>query len=163
MLADDSSAATAARSSGTTTEPEAWSRVVHGTAVFWLGKGLLLRGRSGAGKSDLALRLIEAGAQLVADDLVRLTIANERLIARPAGQGGLIELRGQGIFHLPARPHASLDLCLELGHATPARERLPAPSCIRFGGIRLPCYRLDAAAASATARVRVLLTAERRW
>jgi serine kinase of HPr protein (carbohydrate metabolism regulator) len=163
MLAEGSAAPTAARSSGEATEPEAWSRVVHGTAVFWLGRGLLLRGRSGAGKSDLALRLIEAGAQLVADDLVRLTIANARLVAGPAGQSGLIELRGQGIFHLPARPQASLDFCLELGHAAPDPERLPAPGCITFGGIRLPCYRLDAAAASATARVRVLLTAERRW
>jgi serine kinase of HPr protein (carbohydrate metabolism regulator) len=34
------------------------SVLIHGTLVFWRGTGLLLSGRSGAGKSDLALRLI---------------------------------------------------------------------------------------------------------
>ena len=41
---------------------------VRGTCVAIDGSGVLLRGRSGAGKSDLALRLLSTGARLVADD-----------------------------------------------------------------------------------------------
>ena len=40
--------------------------VVHATAVAWHGRGVLLRGPSGSGKSALALRLLHAGAVLVA-------------------------------------------------------------------------------------------------
>ena len=42
--------------------------LVHATAVAIEGEAVLLRGASGAGKSDLALRLIDGGARLVADD-----------------------------------------------------------------------------------------------
>ncbi|MBT7294587.1 MAG: serine/threonine protein kinase, partial [Rhodospirillaceae bacterium] len=42
----------------------------HATCIALAGKGVLLRGFSGAGKSDLALRLIDGGAKLVADDQV---------------------------------------------------------------------------------------------
>lgn len=45
---------------------------LHGTAVAIEGQGVLLRGPAGAGKSDLAWRLIEAGAVLIADDLVEI-------------------------------------------------------------------------------------------
>ena len=44
------------------------SAIVHGSAVAVDGGGVLLRGASGSGKSDLALRLIDAGAMLIADD-----------------------------------------------------------------------------------------------
>ena len=43
---------------------------VHGTAIDIDGAGILLLGPSGSGKSDLALRLIDGGARLVADDRV---------------------------------------------------------------------------------------------
>ena len=63
----------------------------------------LLLGESGAGKSDLALRLIAAGAQLVADDRVELSVESNRLIARaPANLAGLIEIRNVGIIALPS-------------------------------------------------------------
>ena len=51
---------------------------VHGTCVAIAGRGVLLRAPSGAGKSDLALRLIDAGARLVADDQVELAQDNGR-------------------------------------------------------------------------------------
>ena len=138
--------------------------VVHGTAVRWQGRGILLRGPSGIGKSDLALRLIERGALLVADDLVRIEPGPDgRPVARPAGESGLIELRGQGIFRQPALAQAALDLCLDLVSGTAlAAERLPAPAFAAYAGFRLPLHRLDPLAASATARLAVLLLGERR-
>ncbi|MEC9182929.1 MAG: aldolase, partial [Pseudomonadota bacterium] len=42
--------------------------IVHATAIAIDGKGVLLRGPSGSGKSDLALRLLEAGGVLIGDD-----------------------------------------------------------------------------------------------
>lgn len=137
--------------------------IVHGTVVRWRGHGILLRGPSGAGKSDLALRLIERGALLVADDLVRIEAAADgRLVARAPGRGGLIELRGQGVFRQPALARATLDLCLDLVQAAVlAAERLPEPATATYCGCRLPLHRLDPFAASATARLAVLLLGER--
>ncbi len=54
---------------------------VHATCVAIRGRGLLIMGESGAGKSDLALRLVDRGATLVSDDYTLLTAANGRLVA----------------------------------------------------------------------------------
>ena len=56
--------------------------LVHATCVALDGAGVLLRGPSGSGKSDLALRLIDGGARLVADDQVALSAEAGRLVAR---------------------------------------------------------------------------------
>ena len=48
------------------------SEQIHATCIALDGRGVLLRGPSGSGKSDMALRLIDAGAELVADDRVDL-------------------------------------------------------------------------------------------
>lgn len=130
----------------------------HGTALRWLEHGVLLLGSSGAGKSDLALRLIDRGADLVADDLVRIEARGGRLIAKAQAAPGLIELRGQGIFRLPALAETVLDFAIELG---PVGDRLPAPGLFTIAGLALPCHRLDPRASSAAARLRVLLTSER--
>lgn len=136
-------------------------RAVHGTAVAWHGKGILLLGPSGSGKSDLALRLIDAGAVLVADDLVRLAADGSRLVARPHGTAGLLELRGQGIFRLPAVAAAAVDLVVRLEPPADPGERLPAAETFGLAGLSLPVARLDPFAASAVARLRLLVTGER--
>ena len=53
---------------------------IHATAVLLDGKGVVLRGPSGSGKSDLALRLIDEGAILIADDRVDVKIIDGQLI-----------------------------------------------------------------------------------
>ncbi len=136
-------------------------RVVHGTAVAWHGKGILLLGPSGSGKSDLALRLIDAGAVLVADDLVRLAADGSRLVARPHGTAGLLELRGQGIFRLPAVAAAAVDLVVRLELPADPGERLPAAETLVLAGLSLPVARLEPFAASAVARLRLLVMGER--
>ena len=77
---------------------------LHGAAVAVGEAGVLIRGVSGAGKSSLALALVEAAvargmfARLVADDRVLLEVLNGRLLARPhPAIAGRVERRGQGI------------------------------------------------------------------
>ena len=71
--------------------------------------GVLLRGSSGAGKSDLAFRMIDQGARLVADDQCRLQrrngAAGAYLVARaPATIDGLLEVRGLGVVEVQTLP-----------------------------------------------------------
>ena len=97
---------------------------VHASCVAFEGKGVLLRGPPGAGKSDLALRAIEAGARLVADDLVALDLRGDRLWARALPRAdGRLEVRGVGIVRLPALDGAELVLLADLA----GPERLPEP------------------------------------
>ncbi len=84
---------------------------------------VLLLGRSGAGKSDLALRLMALGAELVADDRSDLFVARGRLWAKsPAAIAGLFEVRGVGIIALPFAEKAPVGLVVRLGKPP---KRLP--------------------------------------
>jgi serine kinase of HPr protein (carbohydrate metabolism regulator) len=77
--------------------------------------GVLILGPSGSGKSDLALRLIERGALLVADDRVDLYADGGRLWARaPTNLAGLMEVRGVGIVAMPHRPEATIAIAISL-------------------------------------------------
>lgn len=78
---------------------------LHGTAIAWGGAAALFRGPSGSGKSDLALRLIERGAQLVGDDQV--WAGGGMVRAEPRLQG-MLEVRGIGILEVPYLPEAPL-------------------------------------------------------
>lgn len=127
---------------------------VHGTAVAVDGVGVLIRGIPGAGKSDLALRLLDAGAVLVADDQVEIAAEDGGLTARvPEAIAGLIEVRGLGIFRLPHAP-ARLGLVVDLV-AGALVERLPEAAETVFLGIALPRIVLDPGPASAAAKVRL--------
>ena len=75
--------------------------VLHASCVGLDGDAVLILGKSGAGKSALALTLMAYGAQLVADDRVVLRPVDGRIIASaPDTIAGLIEARGVGIFAL---------------------------------------------------------------
>lgn len=141
--------------------------LLHATCVAIGGRGVLLRGPSGSGKSDLALRLIDASgrahgeetlaARLVSDDQVRVRREGDRLYASaPPALAGLIEVRGLGIVRLDAAPETELALAVRLLPAAEI-ERLPEPRRVEILGVALPQVEIDAAAASAPARVRVAL------
>lgn len=119
--------------------------VLHATCVEWFGRGVLIRGKSGAGKSDLALRLIDAGAVLVADDQVLL---ENGIASAPARLQGLLEVRGFGIVKLPFAETTAIALTVDLCSADEI-ERLPD----RFDGI----MRLDPFCASAVAKIKLTL------
>jgi HPr kinase/phosphorylase len=104
---------------------------VHASAVLAGARAVLIRGPSDAGKSRLALGLIEAAragalrfAKLVGDDRVYLEPAHGRLLVRPAeALAGLIEIRGVGIRQLAHEPSAVVGLVVDLAAAD--AERLP--------------------------------------
>lgn len=135
--------------------------LVHATAVQFAGKGVLLLGPSAVGKSDLALRLIDAGAILIADDQVKLEVRNQRLVAGPHERlKGLINLRGIGILRLPYQ-EGPLDLAVDLVSSDAVADPLPPPANVSWLGVDLPKIGLDPKAASAVARIRTVLVAER--
>lgn len=98
--------------------------LIHATTVDVAGLGVLILGASGAGKSDLALRLIGEGALLVSDDQTDVQIAGARLRATaPSTIAGLIEIRGSGIAAAPVKRATLLALAVELVAGTP--DRMP--------------------------------------
>ncbi|MFZ5610024.1 MAG: HPr kinase/phosphorylase [Pseudomonadota bacterium] len=131
---------------------------VHASCVALDGRGVLITGASGAGKSDLALRLIDGGALLVADDQVLLTREKGAIVARPPPRlAGLIEVRGLGIrTGLPTCDEATLALVVALV-ARSAVERLPPPAHFTLDGASVPRVKLCAFDASAPAKVRAAL------
>ena len=130
---------------------------VHGTSVALGRDGILLRGPSGSGKSDLALRLIDSGAILVADDQTELRRRNGRLEMRaPATLEGLIEVRGVGIVRLPIVQDVALRLVVDLVRPQ-AVERLPEPRFAELDGVSIPLLELAPFEASAAAKLRMAL------
>src|SRR5690606_31025793 len=108
---------------------------LHATCIVIDGRGVLLRGPSGSGKSDLALRLIDGGARLVSDDQVMLTeTAGVLRAAPPPAIAGRMEVRGLGIVSLGHLPEAEIVLLVDLVVGTEV-ERLPEPRTCRIGGV----------------------------
>ena len=128
---------------------------VHATVVAIDGVGVMLRGESGGGKSDLALRLVDCGALLVADDRCDLRLEGGRVIAEaPRSLAGLLEVRGVGVLPVPATPRAPLALVVDLVPADRI-ERLPPAATCALLGTEVPLLSLAAFESSTAAKVRL--------
>lgn len=135
-------------------------QTVHATTVAIDGDGVMIRGPSGSGKSDLALRLIDEGAVLVADDRTALSVEAGRVVARPPEAiAGMLEVRGLGIVRLPIQAAAPLFLVVDLVDPS-ACERLPEAKTVELLGCALPCIKLAPFETSATAKLRLRLRAD---
>lgn len=131
---------------------------VHATSVVIDGKAVLIAGRSGAGKSDLALRLIDRGATLLSDDYTHVEQQHESVFARaPATIAGQIEVYGVGILRMPHAPLAPAALIVQPSDEF-AEQRLPADGqTLTLCGIPLPCFLLRFSDASAPIKVELAL------
>ncbi|PID31054.1 MAG: HPr(Ser) kinase/phosphatase [Candidatus Cloacimonadota bacterium] len=76
--------------------------VVHGTLVDVHGTGILLMGRSGIGKSEVALDLVERGHRFISDDYVIIKKTAENVLVGKGRKGfcGFMEIRGVGIINI---------------------------------------------------------------
>ena len=111
--------------------------ILHASCVAVAGRGVLILGPSGGGKSALALALMAMGADLVADDRTRVWRAGDRLrAAAPATIRGRIEARGFGLLTAPAREAEQLVLAVDLAQVETAR--LPPPRHLPLLGLSLP-------------------------
>jgi hypothetical protein len=135
---------------------------IHASCVAVGAQGVLLLGSSAAGKSDLALRLIDDGATLIADDRTVLFAKGGALHAKaPASIKGLLEIRGLGIVKFPVRASVKIALVVRLGREA---ARLPdlrlyrPPASLKLA-TRPPQIRLDARFASTPAKIRLALAA----
>lgn len=131
--------------------------LMYGTVVALDDWGVVLRGKSGSGKSDLALRLIDGGAVLVADDQIQLVLSGGLVHASaPAAIAGLLEVRGVGVVPMPARARVPLALIVNL---VPLEDvaRLPDAKTESILGLDLPVLDLFAFEASAPQKVKVAL------
>jgi serine kinase of HPr protein (carbohydrate metabolism regulator) len=120
-----------------------------------LWRGALIEGPSGGGKSDLALRAIEAGFRLVADDRVVVWTSGGALFGRaPDPIRELIESRGVGVLPEPSVAFAQIVVAVACATSGEAIERTPELRCVEIAGIAVPRLRIDPFEASAPAKLR---------
>ena len=121
-------------------------------AGFW--RGALICGPSGSGKSGLALRALDAGFRLVADDRVVVWRSGAVLFGRaPDPLAGLVEGRGVGIIR--ESPLAMAEIVIAVSCCVDeAIERMPEPETADIAGVTIAQLRLDPFEASAPAKLR---------
>lgn len=118
-------------------EPEQSERI-HASCVSIGSKGVLLLGKSGSGKSDVALRLMARGAMLVADDQVILRAEEGALVASVDPHiRGLLEIHGVGLVRYPVATNIPVRLAVNL---VPINEMEHIPTTQHFAalGISVP-------------------------
>ena len=132
--------------------------LIHASCVAIDGRAVLISGDSGAGKSDFALRLIDRGARLVADDRCDIWFDRERLWCRPPENlAGKLEVRGIGIVEKPWTAPVPLALAVRL---TDRYDRMPSVNQVEMVvGHPLPALLLSAFEASAP--IKIMLALER--
>lgn len=132
------------------------SETLHATSVAIDGRVVLLRGPSGSGKSDLALRLIDRGAALVSDDYTLVKRIDGRLVATaPDTIRGMMEVRGIGLVAMAALTDAPVALIADLFDPV---DRMPLEPVHRtVAGIAVPVVKISPFEASAPIKVELAL------
>ena len=131
---------------------------IHGTCVAFRGMGILIRGPSGSGKSDLALRLIDNNAKLVSDDQVLAMAKNgEVVLSPPRSIAGKIEVRGVGVINMRYIKSSKLALVVDLVKKSQAIERLPKKKLTKLLGVNVPVIELIPFEASAVIKLKLAL------
>jgi serine kinase of HPr protein (carbohydrate metabolism regulator) len=121
-------------------------------------RGVLIEGPSGVGKSDLALRALTAGFQLVADDRVLVFVSGGRLYGKsPAALAGLLEVRGLGVVPQAALGFCEVAMIARCVAAPAAVDRLPEPRFEAVLDVRVPVFDLWPLEPAAPTKIRHML------
>ena len=129
----------------------------YATAVIYCGFGILIRGPSGSGKSDLALRLIDDGADLIADDQVVIkAVGQELYLSPPDSLSGLIEVRGVGVIKIEYVRDIRLCLIVELDPRNEI-QRIPKIKEELIKKIPVPVINMYAFESSVLAKIKIIL------
>ena len=128
----------------------------HSTSVVIEDLGVLIRGKSGIGKSDLALRLIDSGATLISDDLTICKKIGDYLYLYPHSKTkGLLEVREIGIMTVPYVENIKLNLVVEL--VEKKFERIPRVMNCSILGLKFPKIKIFGKSSSAVAKIKIKL------
>ena len=120
--------------------PQIHRKLLHASCVSTQGRGILILGPAGSGKSSLALKLMGLGADLVADDRTFVRRESDTLIAScPDTIKGQIEARGVGLLTVASLDCTVLSLVVDL--SLRIDERLPNDDTYEIFGIRLRSIR----------------------
>lgn len=104
--------------------------LMHGVFLNIYGKGVIIRGDSGIGKSEIALELIKKGHQLIADDAIELFHISSSIRGRsPKVLKNLLEIRGIGVIDVSKMFGAGsvldsdiVEMIIQLERWLPSRE-----------------------------------------
>lgn len=123
-----------------------------------LWRGALIEGPSGVGKSDLALRALDQGFRLVADDRVVTFAGGGRLYGTPHETlAGLIEVRGLGVIDAAALPFAEIVVLIRCVETPEAVERMPDPHFQTILGVSVPVFDLWPREPAAPTKIRRMM------
>ena len=138
--------------------PALSSETLHASTVAIDGRAVMIVGRSGSGKSDLALRLIDRGAKLVSDDYTLVVRRSGVLFARaPATIAGKMEVRGIGIVDVPHVEEVPVALIVEIEAEV---LRMPERRQRTIAGVEVRQVAIEPFAASAPIKVELALRSE---
>ena len=109
---------------------------VHGSAIAVGGRGFLIRGASGSGKSGLVLQMMALGADLISDDQVIMERSTGTIIiSAPQTLVGKIEARFVGILNVPSRQNVVLNHVIDLD--VDSQAQLPQLQYCEVLGLRI--------------------------
>jgi serine kinase of HPr protein (carbohydrate metabolism regulator) len=136
--------------------PSLSSETLHASCVVKDGRAILISGRSGSGKSDLSLRLIDRGAILVSDDYTIVRRVGGKLLASaPPNIAGKLEVRGMGVLKFDTATDAPVCLMIDLNREV---QRMPeVPERMSIAGMMVPVVVLASLEASAPVKAELAL------
>lgn len=133
---------------------------IYASCVSYYGKGILIRGKSGSGKSDLCLRLImNKGCILVGDDRVDVFEKKGKLKAYGIKTiANMLEVRGVGLAHFPAKKSENISLVVDLVEDFNKIERYPEPEYEEIEGVKIPKIKICPFEVSAAEKIILALS-----
>ena len=139
------------------------SKRLHSTSIVIEDIGVLIIGEPGAGKSDLAMRLIDSGATLISDDLTICKKINNSILYlyTPPEIKGLIEIKEEGLLTVPYIDGIKLSLVVELSNGK-IEDKSENCSC-KIMGVKIPKIIVNSKSSESASYVKIKLNKMRHY